>query len=93
MLDLWLVDTGCGHDLVSSTNVKLSGGETRRFKKVVIFQTANGDTPSTRVAPISIRELNETIVPYVLKETPSVISVGDRSVYEQGLLFRLEGWV
>ena len=28
MLDLWLVDAGCGHHLVSSTNVKLSGGET-----------------------------------------------------------------
>ena len=80
MLDLWLVDTGCGHDLVSRTNVKLSGGETRRLEKAVIFQTANGDTPSTHVAPISFQELNETIEPYVLKETPSVISVGDRTM-------------
>ena len=80
MLDLWLVDTGCGHDLVSNTNVKFSGGETRRLEKAVIFQTSNGDTPSTRVAPISFRGLNETIEPYVLKETPSVISVGDRTM-------------
>ena len=80
MLDLWLVDTGCGHDLVSRTNVKLSGGETRRLEKSVIFQTANGDTPSTHVAPISFQELNETIEPYVLKEAPSVISVGDRTM-------------
>ena len=47
MLDLWLVDTGCGHDLFSSTNVELSGGETRRLKKAVIFQTSNGDAPGT----------------------------------------------
>ena len=80
MLDLWLVDTGCGHDLVSNTNVKLSGGETRRLEKAVIFQIANGDTPSTHVAPISFRGLNETIEPYVLKETPSVISFGDRTM-------------
>ena len=80
MLDLWLVDTGCSHDLVSSTKVKLSGGEARRLEKAVIFQTANGDTPGTHVAPISFRELNETIEPYVLKETPSVISVGDRTM-------------
>ena len=80
MLDLWPVDTGCGHDLISNTNVKLSGGETKRFEKAVIFQIANGDTPSTHVAPISFRELNETIEPYVLKETPSVISVGDRTM-------------
>ena len=80
MLDLWLVDTGCGHDLVSSTNAKLSGGETRRLDRAVIFQTANGDTPSTHVAPIPFRELSETIEPDILKETPSVISVGDRTM-------------
>ena len=80
MLDLWLVDTGCGHDLVSSTKVKLSGGGTRRLEKAVIFQIANGDTPSTHVAPISFRELNETIEPYILKGTPSVISVGNRTM-------------
>ena len=80
MLDLRLVDTGCGHDLISNTNVKLFGGETKRLEKAVIFQTANGDTPSTHVAPISFRELNETIEPYVLKEAPSVISVGDRTM-------------
>ena len=45
-----------------------------------VFQTANGDTPSTHVAPISFRELNEIIEPCVLKETPSVISVGDRTL-------------
>ena len=80
MLDLWLVDTGCSHDLTSTANVKLSGGETRGVEKAVIFQTANGDTPSTHVAPISFSELSETIEPYVLKETPSVISVGGRTM-------------
>ena len=80
MLDLWLVDTGCGHDLISTTIVKMSGSEARRLEKAVIFQTANGDTPSTHVVPISFSELNETIEPYVLKETPSVISVGDRTM-------------
>ena len=80
MSDLWLFDTGCGHDLISVTNVKLSGGETGRRENAVIFQTANGDTPSTHVAPIFFSELSETIEPYVLKETPSVISVGDRTM-------------
>ena len=60
--------------------MKLSGGENRRLEKAVIFQTANGDTPSTHVAPISFQGLNETIEPYVLKETPSVISVRDRTM-------------
>ena len=72
MLDLWLVDTGCGHDLVSRTNLKLSGGETRRLEKAIIFQTAKWDTPSTHVAPISFHELNETIEPYVCLEGDSI---------------------
>lgn len=80
MSDLWLVDTGCGHDLISNTNVKLSNVESKRLEKAVIFQTANGDTPSTHAAPIFFSELNETIEPYILKETPSVISVGDRAM-------------
>ena len=88
MLNLWLVDTGRGHDLISTTNVKLSGGETRRLEKAIFFQTANGDTPSTHVAPISFSELKETIEPYVLKGTPSVISVGDRTM-NKGCSLRL----
>ena len=80
MSDLWLVDTGCGHVLVSITNVKLSKGETERLEHAVAFQTASGDTPSTHVAPIFFSELNETIEPYVLKEAPSFISVGDGTV-------------
>ena len=82
MSDLWLVDTGCGHDLASITNVKLSKGETKRLEHAITFQTASGDTPSTHVAPIFFSELNETIEPYVLKETPSVMSVGDRTMHK-----------
>ena len=53
--DLWLVDTGCGHDSVSATNAKLP-------------------------MPIPGQEVNETIEPFILKDTPSVISVGDRTM-------------
>ena len=70
MSDLWLVDTGCGHGLINVANVKLSGGETRRFENAVIFETANGDTPSTHVASMLFSKFNETIEPYVLKASP-----------------------
>ena len=58
----------------------MPGREIKRLEHAVIFQTANGDTPSTYVAPIFFSELNETIEPFVLKGTPSVISVGDRTM-------------
>ena len=45
--DLWLVDTGCGHELVSANNAKLSKGEKLSLENQVTFQTANGDAPST----------------------------------------------
>ena len=80
MSDLWLIDTGCGHDLIPNTNVKLSNVESKRLERAVIFQTANGDTPSTHAAPTFFSELSETIEPYILKETPSVISVGGRTM-------------
>ena len=78
--DLWLVDIGCGHGLVSATNAKLSKGEKRALENQVTFQTANGDAPSTHSSQIFIEELNEMIEPFILKDTPSVISVGDRTM-------------
>ena len=80
MSDLWLVDTGCGHDLVSANNAKLSKGKKITLDNQVTFQTANGDAPSTHSSQIFIEELNEMVEPYILKDTPSVISVGDRTM-------------
>ena len=39
MSDLWLVDTGCGHDLVSAHNAKLSKGKKFTLDNQVTFQT------------------------------------------------------
>ena len=77
---LWLVDTGCGHDLVSSGVAKAAKIKTQRLPMSVTFQTANGETPSTHSIPLKMRELDETICPFVLKDTPSVISVGKRTM-------------
>ena len=78
--NLWLVDTGCGHDLVSANNARLSKGQKITLENQVTFQTASGDAPRTHSPQIFIEELNETVEPYILKDTPSVISVGDRTM-------------
>ena len=62
--------------MLSCQEVKPDDLKRPSFSRLV----ANGDTPSTHVAPIFFSEFNETIEPYVLKETPSVISVGDRTM-------------
>ena len=84
--DLWLVDTGCCHDLVSASNAKLSKGRNKLLDSPVTFQTANGDAPSSHSSQIWIDELNEMIEPYILQDTPSVISVGD-GVMNKGCSF------
>eukprot|EP00972_Heterocapsa_arctica_P104160 15350395-Heterocapsa_arctica.AAC.1 len=80
MVGLCLVDTGCARDLVRAADVSRSGDKLRRLDDNVNFQTANGGTISTHSAPMEIEELDKHINPYVLKETPAVLSVGDRTM-------------
>ena len=78
---LWLVDTGCcGHDLVSATSAKLSKGKKRTLEIQVTFQTATGDAPSTHSPQTFSKELNEMVEPFILKDTPSVIPAGGRTM-------------
>jgi hypothetical protein len=75
---MWLIDTGCGHDLASRGEVS---SLTRWIKSVpngMVFHTANGPTQSNDVVDIPIDELRETVSPWILESTPSVLSVGSR---------------
>lgn len=79
-------------DVISSRSpMSLSKGETKRLEQAVAFQTASGDTPSTHVAAIFFGELNETVGPYVLKDSVGHLSRG--SYHEQGLFLHLGGWM
>eukprot|EP00972_Heterocapsa_arctica_P035556 5232622-Heterocapsa_arctica.AAC.1 len=80
MVELWLIDTGCAHDLVSLKNITHSGDKLRPLFEHVNFQIANGGTVSTHTAVMEIVELSENINPYVLRESPAVLSVGDRTM-------------
>ena len=82
LLDLWLVDTGCGHDLVNMPEASRAGCNMEEAKRPMYFQTANGTTATSKVAPIYISELGEEIHPHVLKETPPVVTVGRRTMSE-----------
>ena len=85
----WLMDTGCAYDLISQ---KLVGeGPTRPISKseVITFATANGKVKSCEMALFACEELNTMVEPYVLKETPSVLSIGRRCM-DMGYSFHWE---
>ena len=83
---MWLMDTGCGHDLLSDAQAKKLGARLRPASEEVSLQTANGVTTPQHEAPLRIAELHEDVVPLILNSTPAVLSIGRRCM-EQGYRF------
>ena len=79
---IWLVDSGCGHDLISKREVRESNLDQESCETPVGFNTANGSTVAHNVAPLYIDELDCNIAPYVLPSTPAVVSMGKRCGHE-----------
>ena len=75
---LWLADTGCGHGLVSKTDVYAVKRFLEKAPQVVTFQTVNGPPIGGQVCPLRFDELRAEIEPYVLNNSPSVLSIGIR---------------
>ena len=74
----WVIDTGCGVDLVDERDAL-------EFKKFMVksdspqgFSTANGSTSAEYQVPLKLKELGERICPFVLKNTVNVLSLGRR---------------
>ena len=86
MVREWLVDTGCGYDLVSKRETGLIKRFVSKAKVPITFHTANGPTRTDNVANIHVRELDENITPYVLENTPPVLTAGYRCT-EMGYTF------
>ena len=51
--------------------------------EVITFQTANGPSVGDRVCPLRFDELQADIEPYVLNDTPSVLSIGCRCMHKE----------
>ena len=76
----WLMDTGCGHDLIGKSKAASLGVDTVQDKDEIVFQTANGTTSTSIPIKYYVNELKETVQPFVLDETPTVLPIGRRSV-------------
>eukprot|EP00439_Symbiodinium_sp_Y106_P012676 s2972_g1.t2 len=70
----FLMDTGCGHDLISQTKVEKHDLETLVGQETVSFQAA--------ISNFKTESFEEPINAYILDDTPSVLSIGKRQFQE-----------
>ncbi len=83
---LWLMDTGCGHDLVNDKMADSYPVKTLKKSSRIMFSTANGRIESRNVVPFYCEELAQSVQPFLLHDSPPVLSVGKRCM-EQGFTF------
>ena len=76
----WIADTGSAQDLISKKFIELQ--KIRESQNPLELITANGPYRATEQTDVKIPVLSSEISPYVLEDTPAVISVGRRCVDE-----------
>ncbi len=74
----FIMDTGCGYDLISQRKAQELGLNTFQGNDRMVFMTASGITETREVAKCTVDSFNEEAKPFVLEQTPAVFSVGMR---------------
>eukprot|EP00974_Lingulodinium_polyedra_P006260 593440-Lingulodinium_polyedra.AAC.1 len=77
---MWLIDSGCGHDLITKSDAQKLKRFIRRASGAVNFRTANGLARAIDVAKLLAKEFGTEVEPYILDGTPNVLSIGMRCV-------------
>ena len=72
------MDAGRGHDLIGKSKAASLAVDIVQDKGEIVFQTANGITSTSDSIKYYVNELKETVQPFVLDETPTVLSIGRR---------------
>ena len=67
----WLIDTGCGHDLVEKSDVAALASLFRPAPERVVFDTAGGEVPADKAVSMHTPAITQQIEPYVLDSTPT----------------------
>ena len=76
MVKRWIMDSGCGHDLIARALVEDFPECIKTAKKALTFNTANGLAPTTDQACLKVKELKQTVHAYVMARSPSVLPSG-----------------
>ena len=74
----FIMDTGCGYDLMSQRKARELDLDVHEGSDRMVFLTANGITETREVAKCSVDSFQEEAKPFVLEQTPAVLSVGMR---------------
>ena len=74
----FIMDTGCGYDLISQRKAIELGLKVQEGNDRMVFMTANGITETRDVAKCTVDSFGEEAKPFVLGQTPAVFSVGMR---------------
>ena len=79
----WLIDSGSEIDVVSKSDLpSVNATNARSSPKPVNLTTANGRTKAANFADVKIGVLEDTFSPYILEESPLVLSLGKRCLDE-----------
>ena len=76
----WIADTGASQDLICESLVEPSS--IRKAKQPLMLTTANGSKLADKVTSYQVDMLDTQLEPYVLEDTPSVISVGRKCLVD-----------
>ena len=74
----FIMDTGCGYDLISRRKARELDLDVLEGDDRMVFLTENGITETREVAKYSVDSFQEEAKPFVLEQTPAVLSVGMR---------------
>ena len=77
-----MIDSGSGWDLVKASHVSHLQDLVRTPQYCPRMWTANGVIKADQEVPLYITELKEKFVPYILKNTPDVLTMGRRCMCE-----------
>ena len=77
----WLMDTGCRHDLTTRDAIPYCQlGVITKSQSPVLLSTASDIISSGLIVPQQVGALGISAEPYVLDQSPDVLSIGRRHV-------------
>ena len=85
--ELWIADTGCAYDLIGLNDVTQEDKVyMREAAKRMLFHSAGGEAACDQVLPFYNKSFKERVSPFVMANSPPVLSVGRRLMDELSLI-------
>jgi hypothetical protein len=77
----WLVDTGCPFDLIALDDLDSNELDfIKKASKLIRMSTPNGLVDADKIISFKVPQLGEPISAYIMKSSPTVMSIGRRCV-------------